>query len=210
MPKPTSDLAIWLDFVRAFAWPITVLVGLMMFRTELQSAFVRLSSVKFRDAEIAFQAPSVDATNTITPVKKADLTALGTSPSLTEGGVRDLLRNSGLMAKTDEIYRAMRIFQTNTQSTWIAFSKEKLFCVLDDEGTRASGRLIQWTLPRTTDLPVRARLSRETVGLIDIGSRANWLYSTRLYAAPDAIEREIKDAIAEGGEPISVDNQSQL
>jgi hypothetical protein len=198
MVASKSDLATWLQFISALFWPATVLVALAMFRGQLRSLLTRMSSFKLGDTELAFQTPSVDGGKKTTPVKESNVVHTEFSTFLTETGVRDVIRESGLLETADEIYRTTRIFSTSKQNTWIAFSKKKLFCILDDEKTRKSGRLIQWTLASDMTNPVRAHVYKQAVGLLDIGPRTNWLYSTSLFSSPEILEREITAAIAEG------------
>ena len=196
MSDPKSDLAVWLEFIRALFWPITVLIGLGAFRKQLQSLLNRVSSFKVGDTEMAFQAPSPDAKLT-TPIKAADIVDTGLSQRLTESGIRDAVRETGQLLLGEEPYRSMQIFSTKSQTTWLVFSKSKIFCVLDDDSTRKSGRLIQWVLPTATADPIHAREKRAGIGLIDIGDRRNWLYSTSLFSSPELIRAEVGRALAE-------------
>jgi hypothetical protein len=198
MAAPKSELEVILAFAGSFLWPATVLIALAMFRKQLRSLLDRISLAKFWGQELVFQTPAPDSGQPTTPLRAEDIVHTEQSTFLTEGGVRDVIRDSGLLESGDEIYRAMVIFVTRKQRTWIAFSKRKLFCLLDDEETRSSGRLIQWSLPRENAKPVKAREYKQTVGRLDIGNKTNWLYSTRLFPSPAIIEREIRKAIAEG------------
>jgi hypothetical protein len=191
-----SDLAVWLEFIKALFWPATVLIGLFVFRTQLKSLLDRISSFKVGDTEMAFQSPSPDASMT-TPVKAADVVGSGVSQRLTESGIRDAVRETGQLTAGEEPYRSMQIFSTSSQTTWLVFSKSKIFCALDDAATRKSGRIVQWALPTEKADPISAREKRAGVGLIDIGERRNWLYSTSLFSSPDLIEAEVRRAVAE-------------
>lgn len=75
-------------------------------------------------------------------------------------------------------------------------SGRQLFCILDDERTRASGRLIQWHMGLDDATPVRARPYKSGSGLLDIGQRRNWLYSTELYPVPGELEDAVERLLA--------------
>lgn len=177
-------------------WPAVTIFVVFIFKRQFTSLLNRLSSFKLGDTEVAFQSPVPDAKSEA-PLTKPEPGDTAPSGFLTDSAVRNLIRESGLLASSDEIYRTMQIFVTTSQVTWLVFSKQKIFCVLDDENTRQSGRLIQWCLPKDRADPIRATPHKETVGLLSIGPRVNWLYSTRLYPDPQFIKDEVKNAIAE-------------
>jgi hypothetical protein len=191
-----SDLALWLDLLQSLFWPATVIFALLFFGKQVRSLLDRISSFKFGDTSVAFQSPSPDA-RLSSPAKSTDIVDNGVECFLTESAIRDAVRQTGLLSKGDEIYRSMQIFSTISQTTWLLFSKSTIFCALDDDTTRKSGKIVQWSLPAAKADPINAREKRQGVGLIDIGERRNWLYSTTLFSAPDLIENEVRRAIAE-------------
>ncbi|OYY72659.1 hypothetical protein [Sphingomonas sp. 28-63-12] len=200
MTVSKSALEIWLELVRSLVWPATVIFAIAMFRAQIISLIDRLSSFEgFGVKMMAFQQAAPDARES-PPVKKADVVTRGTESFLTETGVRTAIRQGADLAADDEIYRTMRIFSTQSQTTWLAFSKQKVFLLLDDASTRASGLLVQWVLPRDQASPVLARPRSPGLGLLDIGPRKNWLYSTSLFASPEHLQKEITSAIQEGAQ----------
>lgn len=94
--------------------------------------------------------------------------------SLVEGGQsgRDRARVVGLIC----------IFRTKKQRTWFVATETSVVCVLDDAKTAAGHRRVQWTLPlgEATPILVRERPGL-AAGLVDVGSRRNWLYTQRLH-----------------------------
>jgi hypothetical protein len=63
---------------------------------------------------------------------------------------------------------------------------------LDDKNTRASGKLIQWRLAKSEATPVIALEKSHRTGLLSIGSRKNWLYSTSEYSTPEELTSAIR------------------
>lgn len=198
MSVSKSALEIWLGFIASLVWPATIVLGLSMFRIQISKFIDRATNVKFAWGEFTAIQSAVSDAKESPPAKKADVINTGNGACLTETGVRTAIRESGDFVPNDEIYRTMRIFSTLTQTTWLVFSKSKIFLVLDDETTRASGRLVQWVLPRDQNLTIVARPRSPGLGLLDIGPRKNWLYSTNLFATAEYLQVEVSNAIKEG------------
>lgn len=89
---------------------------------------------------------------------------------------------------------ALLIFQTSTQQTWLVVTNTTLYCVLDD--LNKSSTKVQWSSPATelkragqklSDISVRDKNDR--VGLLQIGKHKNWLYSKKLFAGENVVDR---------------------
>jgi hypothetical protein len=78
--------------------------------------------------------------------------------------------------------RALLIFSTQTQQTWLVASTRRLYCILDDRRRPTAG--IQWTmsLPEARKGPIESREYRGRTGFLDIGRRRDWLYSKNLFS----------------------------
>jgi hypothetical protein len=78
--------------------------------------------------------------------------------------------------------RAMQIFATDTQCTWLIADRWMAYCVLDDRG-REEPR-IQWRLGLEHIGPVQVDETwSETSGVLHFGDRPKgWLYSKDLFA----------------------------
>jgi hypothetical protein len=113
---------------------------------------------------------------------------------LTEKGLDHLLATSGMMHPDEEIEEHLLLLRTKKQRTWLVSTDRSLFCLLDDEKTRARGRVIQWKQPlrAVEDTFVRAKSRNENTGLVDVGNRRNWLYSHSLHADPEQLKRRIE------------------
>ena len=95
--------------------------------------------------------------------------------------------------------KAMNIFRTSRQRTWLVSTKQSLHCVLDD--IRKERPNINWSIPRSRlvkdgdielEITTHDRLRRpdSTAGLVDIGpNHQNWLYTKRLFAQKGIEER---------------------
>lgn len=97
----------------------------------------RLSSLKFGEAELAFQTPSPEAE---APEVEAagKIASIGIGVFFTAEGIKNLVRESGRISPNEKILTPLLIFSTQKQKTWLVFSDTKVFCLLDDENTRST------------------------------------------------------------------------
>lgn len=110
-------------------------------------------------------------------------------------GLKQLIGESGLVDSQEKVSGLIKIFSTERQHTWLIATNLQIFCILDDERTRDSGRLIQWHFSLDEATPVIARISSRGNPVLDIGPRKNWLYSKNLHPAKEQLEEEIKNMI---------------
>ena len=91
----------------------------------------------------------------------------------------------------------MQFFGTRKQQTWLVTVPGRIYCVLDSERTSEADRLIQWSMSLSRGVPVRARqrTDRKHSGLLDVGKRQNWLYSTTLFDPPGDLENAVRQLI---------------
>jgi hypothetical protein len=180
----------WLDFGSTLIWQLIVIGILLYFRRQLSDLFTKIASAKFAGVEVLLQSPSADAKRIGGEAEK-ELTLIGRGGFFTPDGITSIIENSGLAEPGEKIRHRILLFQTSKQRTWLAASDHRLFCVLDDETMRTSGKLVQWILRREDATPVTARATRERVGTVGIGPRKRWLYSTRLHPSPDGLRSTI-------------------
>jgi hypothetical protein len=115
----------------------------------------------------------------------------------TQDGLRHLIDESGLVENGESVKRTLLIFSTANQRTWLVATGRQLFCILDDEKTRSSARLIQWRMPLLNASPVSVSTSSRGNPVVHIGTRKNWLYSTSLHSSPIALRQDIESMISE-------------
>jgi hypothetical protein len=184
-----SCLEIWLDFFAAVAWPLMIAGIVFTFRKDITRLLTQISKLRVGDTEFAFQPPVPDESNSM---PSSHLVDRKIASPLTESDIRKTLKDAGEIKDADDIVKSLQIFVTSKQTTWLVFSKDRVFCLLDDQNTRSSGRLIQWRLPTPEASPISARGKSANIGLLDIGRRKNWLYSTSLFPRPETLESEIR------------------
>ncbi|MDF9798255.1 hypothetical protein OKW21_003518 [Catalinimonas alkaloidigena] len=194
MEDTTTQLQVWLDFVSTFFWQVIVVVMLFYFRIELKMLFQRLAKFKFGEAEFSFQPEVAEATS---PGGEADsnIEKLGASGFFTREGIREIINDSELVGKGEQVVDEILIFRTSQQRTWLVATEKHLFCILDDEDTRASGKVIQWKLALKESSPVSAGLYKARTGLLNIGPKKGWLYSKALYNRPQELEQAVSELI---------------
>jgi len=189
-----SDVPSYLKFVSTLIWQILVIAVLIYYRRDLGDLLRNISKFKLFGVEGEVQKPVTQAPAVASEATKK-LAAVESGGFLTANGIGQIIEASGLLDPGEKIEEALLIFSTGKQHTWIVATSSKLFCLLDDEKERTNGTVIQWFLPKKDAAPVQASPYKRTIGLLQIGPRKDWLYSTRLFPSPTALERRIKSML---------------
>ena len=119
----------------------------------------------------------------------------------------DFVRNSKHFNSNSENLdraKALLIFSTSKQQTWIVSTNERLYCILEDN--RKDDPHINWSIPKK-DLINNNEISiiittdedyKEEIGLISFGKEhKNWLYSKKLFKNSDHLRYEVQRLIKE-------------
>jgi hypothetical protein len=93
--------------------------------------------------------------------------------------------------ESPESAKALLLFQTAKQRTWLVATRERLYCVLDD--VRKPEPHINWSLPRrqviedgNVVLDIRPHDRTERTELVDFGpEHRRWLYTRDLFERGD-------------------------
>lgn len=189
----TSDLSAILDFASVFLWQAMIAGTLFYFRNEIRQIFQKLATLKVVGLEFTFQetAPGLKPS----PQVAAKVVSVLAGGFLSPEGISEVVRLSGVPGSEEPVLRSLLIFATQQQRTWLVATKTKLMCLLDDENTRAVGSIVQWVLDKEQATPITARATRPMSGGISIGPRKSWLYSTRLFSAPQEVESAVRELI---------------
>jgi hypothetical protein len=204
MNQPESTVQMVKELAQAFAslaqalaWPIVVLVVARLFRQELRDLVERLAalvpkigSLKFPGGEIQIQRAELTATAPEN-AEQGKLEYVDARGFYTALGLSRLIQDSGHTVPGETIQKTFLLFQTARQQTWLLITGKQVFCILDDERTRASGRVLQWRLPLDKALPVRAYVTEKGNCVVDIGEKRRWLYSPELHPDTKALEEEL-------------------
>lgn len=92
------------------------------------------------------------------------------------------------------VRNTLLIFKTTTQQTWLVSTSKRLFCLLDEDETRNNGELIMWQMPiKDSRKNIQTDPHKKYSGLVSIGERKNWLYSTSLFPDPSILVERIKN-----------------
>ncbi len=197
-PLPQAEqIKPWLDFLSTFIWQIIIIATLIYFRHQISKLISNVVKLKIGETEMTFTQPQ--SSSSVSPGGKAvdELEIIDPAGFFTMKGIKRLIADSGLI-QTDEIVNgALLIFQTKKQQTWLISTNRQLFCILDDEDTRRSRKLIQWRISLDEAEPIIVRFYKPDVGLINIGKHENWLYSVRLHPIPNQLETEIHSLISQ-------------
>lgn len=189
-----------LNFVSELIWQLILIAVLFHFRKEVSQLIKRIKKGKLAGNEFEFesQLPSPTA-ETIKPSpeedSKEDLS--DEDGFLTQAGVTNVVTLSPTRSPDEQPKSVLLIFSTPHQRTWLVATNQNLYCVLDGEKTRDTGRLLQWRLPMSQELAVSAREKNRRTGLLNIGPRKNWLYSRALYPTPESLENAVTELISD-------------
>jgi len=96
------------------------------------------------------------------------------------------------------IRRNLLIFETSAQRTWLSFTSVGLLCVLDNRLT--DGPLsVKWYMPleqlRSANVTTARYGNRKGVGLLSIGRRRNWLFSTGIFSKNLPLKQIVQEEI---------------
>jgi hypothetical protein len=181
-----------------FIWQIILVGFIFQFRNQITALLSRVAVIKLGGSEVGFQTSE---SGSIKPGGEADkqMKLLGTSGFYTKEGLTELINNSGLVGKDEKVVSHLLLFQTEIQHTWLIATPKNLFCILDDENTQSTEKLIQWKLALNDTNPISAQAHKRTIGLVSIGGRRNWLYSRRLHPRESELVSEISSMIEKAG-----------
>jgi len=97
--------------------------------------------------------------------------------------------------------KALKIFQTSKQKTWLVSTNKRLYCILDDN--REEIPHVKWSIPKSDiidddkiSIEIKTREHSEKSGLVDIGPKVGWKYSKKLFTKVN-IKKSIKNLITE-------------
>jgi hypothetical protein len=186
----------WLTFASTLIWQLLILLVIVLFREEVASLIQRIQSLKPPGVGeyLFFQPPAPDPPPRAKEARE-ELELVGPDGFFTKEGIARLIEKSGLIDAGERVLRCFLLFQTLRQRTWLVVTNKYVYCVLDDEDTRAAARLIQWRMPLADAKPIRVREYRGQTGLIDIGTRQGWLYSLWLHPNGKELVREIQSMV---------------
>ncbi len=147
--------------------------------------------------------PEISAGNNSTPEttqppqRKSEEPTHKLSPKgfYTDEGLSYLLRESGYLSANEKVIDHLLIFRTRKQHTWLITTNLYIYCILDDEKTRAKDRLVQWRLRLEEAFPVRAKLTSRGNHVVNIGPKRNWLYSASMFPMKSGLEGRISEMI---------------
>ena len=182
------------NVLSSLAWPAAAVLLALFFREQLAELIGGIKSIKVPGGELFIQKEDPDAPE-LEETGEEHIVLFDPKGFRTEHGIEQLIHESGFVATSEKVLHTLLILETARQHTWLATTNKQIICVLDDEKTRANGRLIQWLLPLTAAEPVRAYLSSRGSRVIDIGRKRRWLYSRRLYQDSEDLERDVKEMI---------------
>jgi hypothetical protein len=188
-----------LGFLSALVWPIVAFCAIYMFRDEFAQLLRGIKSFKYPGGEVSIQRVDPEA---IRPKRESATQERYIDPVgfYTKAGLARLVMESGLVTDDERVVDQLLLFETPRQHTWVIATSRQLVCILDDENTRATGRLIQWRLPLDQATPIRARTSERGNAVVDIGTKRSWLYSRHLHSDEQLLEGDIMTLIQKGKE----------
>ena len=188
----------WQSFFSTLIWQIIVVAVLVAFRKELSQLLARLASVRYGDTEFVFQAQTSEA---LDPVENKALVIRDEEGFFTNDGIRELVQDSQYLSSNEIIYEVMIVFRTLRQRTWLVFTNEQVFFLLDDEDTRASQRIIQYRQKLEESLPVTTHKESDLSGsgAFQLGKSSYWYYSLDILGGPTPARLRLERFIYKAG-----------
>jgi hypothetical protein len=196
--KVILELQAWLGFLSTFLWQLIVIAVVLLFRSELRALLRKLAKLKVGETELTFQQSEPGAV----PLPKEEIlrkavALVGEGGFLSSEGIRQVVLAGSPEAESDTVTGMLRIFETPRQHTWLVATTREVVCVLDDEKTRASGRLVQWRMALERAVPISAKRGEGLSSLLSVGERKNWLYSRDLFSSPEELEQQVKRLVGQ-------------
>lgn len=186
--------------LQASAWPAVAPYVVRRFHREIAGVIDGVARVKVAGAEVEIQREKPSA-SVVKDEDRRKLQLVDAGGFYTPKGLEHLITDGKLLQSSEKILEPFLLFQTMTQQTWLVPTTKRVFCVLDDERTRASGRLIQWDIPLSEARSVRAYATERGNTVVDVGDRKRWLYSVRLHPSPKELEERLANIVAKAASP---------
>ncbi|MEM1321468.1 MAG: COR domain-containing protein [Bacteroidota bacterium] len=110
-------------------------------------------------------------------------------------------RKAQLQSSSEAVLDHLLLFSTRKQQTWLIATETRLFLLLDGIDQAKSNQYIRWVMSHEEALGQikvnpSAGYNSPNSGLLNIGSRKNWLYSRRLFPEPQQLEEAIREMLA--------------
>jgi len=112
-------------------------------------------------------------------------------------------KNYRLDGTPPEAARALLIFSTSRQQTWLVATSQRLYCILDDLATGEA--TVNWSMGRdalvasdgTLKIKLQERPYKDRTWYVDFGdAHTDWLFSRSLFAGR-SIEDAVRDLLRE-------------
>jgi hypothetical protein len=183
-----------LNFISTLIWQCIVAGCLWCFRSELRGLFEKITLFKYKETELHFQKTSGDELEP-SPVAREVSKIRDESGFFTQAGIERIVKESRYFKEGDQLRRSLLVFSTARQHTWLVRSNSHIFFILDDEGTRASKRLIQKLVPINDALPVEAKAEDTDTGIFQLGNSGFWYYVYSLLGPHEIAKRRLTDFV---------------
>jgi hypothetical protein len=186
-----SNTPAWLSFISSLIWQGILIYVLVFYGKTIGALLTRVVKLKVLgvEAEVQPENPNAIKSNATVEVK-----TLGSDGFLTKDGIEELVAKSGLLAADEKVRSSLLLFQTLEQRTWLVSTGTSLFCVLDDEKTRQTGRLIQWK-EAASSIKGISTWKEGRRNAVDIGKHGSWLYSPHLHPDPETLKSQIRSLV---------------
>ena len=114
---------------------------------------------------------------------------------LNEIEIIDVINNSGSLAENESVEKALLIYSTELQQTWLVSTRNRVFCLLNEKETRKDRQFISWNASKDSLKPISTHKYKKYTGLLDLKNHAGWLYTYRLFPQPEDILRKVHELL---------------
>jgi len=106
---------------------------------------------------------------------------------LHEREIIEVVNASGFLAENESVEKALLIYSTEIQQTWLVSTRNRMFCLLNEKGTCKDRQSISWNASKDSLKPISTHKYKKYTGLLDLKNHAGWLYTYRLFPQPEDI-----------------------
>lgn len=184
-----------LNFLGSLVWPLVFVWVVVRFRAQFEQLLNRIVSADVAGNKFVFQQPSAEAT--ATPDARVEINQIDPQGFFTSKGIQEIVTQSGLLPPGEEALDQLLLFDNGRQHTWLVASPTKLAFVLDDEGTRASNRLVQQVIDIDGALPLEFATKGDGSPAVKFGRGPgpSWYYSSSLFPSSQDLRTAVTEIV---------------
>jgi len=114
---------------------------------------------------------------------------------LHEREIIEVLNASGSLSENESAEKTILIYSTELQQTWLVATRNRVFCLVNENGDCKDEQSISWIASKNSLKPIRTRKYKKYTGLLDLNNHAGWLYTYRLFPRPEDLVSKVNELL---------------